>query len=521
MLSTYINNDFVTYSASEFATKGNIYKMLSERVLTSITVMLDLGQSVKLVIAKVGDVSPYTIEEIVYESPVKVITENNSNRFELTNGLNLNINTNYAFMFVRVDGTSVTTLGIPFEGVAPWNDRDGHFVFEAASRYATTQPQVGDDTFYNTTTNVTMVFATVDPDLHDLLNTGESINFISNVGGTYTVGPDITLSDPDTTQVTESPFVNSPLINTGQFDTVTNKPIWRFATISDNQSNGIDWAVSFEVATSVSFRYMNSNEVGFDYLHVYVDGVEVFNSKNKTVGTWFSHQFVIDAGSHVIRISYQKDNSNSSNDDTVYVSGFGYQEAVGGPFKKNDFIEFENSIYFALNDTTATPDTEPQSWVLFEKGSQPFGAKFWRWTFTSNRLTTIGYISPDVGTNGTYTQADVTYGPAANAFDGSSANFWGYASGDVATGDTWVQIEYSEEKWIQNYSITSRSGSGSQGPDGWILSYSEDGVTWVDVSTETGVPSWGNSETRDFVNQEGLPSVLELPNYTSNHKTRY
>lgn len=140
--------------------------------------------------------------------------------------------------------------------------------------------------------------------------------------------------------------------------------------------------------------------------------------------------------------------------------------------------------------------------------------RYWRWTFTENSGwsgITIGYIAPTgVALVGTPTDGGVTYGPATNAFDGDVDEFWGGSSSDLSAGIIWAQFVFDEPVWIGQYDIVSRSGAGNQGPGGWILEYSEDGITWFLVDTVTGESGWTNAETRTYVCDTDQPGVLEL-----------
>ena len=61
-----------------------------------------------------------------------------------------------------------------------------------------------------------------------------------------------------------------------------------------------------------------STESGDDYLEFYVDGSRVGSRYSGTVG-WERVAWAIPAGTHTIRFDYDKDGSNSSGDDTVWI----------------------------------------------------------------------------------------------------------------------------------------------------------------------------------------------------------
>lgn len=77
-------------------------------------------------------------------------------------------------------------------------------------------------------------------------------------------------------------------------------------------------------------------------------------------------------------------------------------------------------------------------------------------------------------------------------------------------GEIWAQFVFDEPVWISQYNINSRTGSGGQGPGGWILEYSEDGVSWFLADTVTGEPNWVNDESRTYTLDALRPGPLVI-----------
>ena len=87
--------------------------------------------------------------------------------------------------------------------------------------------------------------------------------------------------------------------------------------INDNQLSSMEVTLDFVDPGTVSFWHSGSTEGGWDYLNVYVDGVQNLH----IAGTWgwTLKQIPVGAGAHVIKFEYDKDGSVSTGDDTVYI----------------------------------------------------------------------------------------------------------------------------------------------------------------------------------------------------------
>ncbi|NCG19958.1 MAG: hypothetical protein GWP91_13195 [Rhodobacterales bacterium] len=87
--------------------------------------------------------------------------------------------------------------------------------------------------------------------------------------------------------------------------------------ISDNQLSSMRVTLDFIDPGVVSFWHSGSTENNFDFLKVFVDGVQVMSRS----GTWaWTYQEVgVGAGLHTIKFEYDKDGSVSVGDDTVYI----------------------------------------------------------------------------------------------------------------------------------------------------------------------------------------------------------
>jgi len=144
------------YSSSGYATKGNLFQVTSDVVMTACKVRLSSNQTVKAVLAELSEENPGTITAILDESLSQVIPTTDEYIFPIAN-IVLQPTKFYAILLVRIDGLDTSALGIPFAGATPDADPEGYFNLLASSRYTSIDPAVSDLTYFNTTTTVSMV----------------------------------------------------------------------------------------------------------------------------------------------------------------------------------------------------------------------------------------------------------------------------------------------------------------------------------------------------------------------------
>lgn len=188
------------------------------------------------------------------------------------------------------------------------------------------------------------------------------------------------------------------------------------------------------------------------------------------------------------------------------------------PVASGDQIKL-NTFGFTVSDETRTNF----SGFLFNPsvdgsggGGSPDGYRYFRWTFSTSGLFTIGNIVPtglDIS-SATRIDSDPFYGPEANAFDGDTATFWGHNVG-FAKDAQWVGFDLGADNygWFTSFDIVSRSSSGSQAntmTTMWLQG-SNDGVVWNDIQEyDTSGDSFGNSETKNYTITATQPGDLVL-----------
>jgi hypothetical protein len=151
--SFYNQSDSTVVSSSAYATKGSIFTLTEPRVVAQVEGFFSGTQTVKLVIAKLSEINPGTITEIMYDgTPVPLTASNSVEVFDVPNVvLEAGI---YAFLWVRTDGSATSVIATAFPTEVMPDDPDGFWEFEGTVRYASNNPSVNDSTFYNTTSLV-------------------------------------------------------------------------------------------------------------------------------------------------------------------------------------------------------------------------------------------------------------------------------------------------------------------------------------------------------------------------------
>lgn len=106
------------------------------------------------------------------------------------------------------------------------------------------------------------------------------------------------------------------------WQTTTTRPhngSWcaRSGNISDNQLSTLEVTLSYARQGEITFWHRESSESGYDYLIFLVDGVEQSRWSGDTV--WQQETWRVPAGMHTFKWRYDKDASQSRNDDAVYI----------------------------------------------------------------------------------------------------------------------------------------------------------------------------------------------------------
>lgn len=91
----------------------------------------------------------------------------------------------------------------------------------------------------------------------------------------------------------------------------------RSGSISDNQKSVLNITASSMMDDSISFYLKVSTESGYDFTRFYIDNVAVYEKSGDLA--WQKLIFPVEAGSHEFKWEYEKDYSNESGSDAVWI----------------------------------------------------------------------------------------------------------------------------------------------------------------------------------------------------------
>ncbi|ANJ20687.1 virion protein [Dinoroseobacter phage DS-1410Ws-06] len=202
-------------STSAFALKGNIVTMTEDRWLTAVDMghsTNNLGQTVDLFVAKLSEVNPGTITEIVLDvGQVSISDPIDDTRFTVPNGgLHLENGVTYVIAFVRTDATGADALQLDFPSGG--TEASSFFTHNGTARAALNAPALTNTVYFNNTAAVKMDIITegyvapaspgdmVQTEITGATYSTQVSDFAGNVvrrmnsasGQTVTVEPDIT-----------------------------------------------------------------------------------------------------------------------------------------------------------------------------------------------------------------------------------------------------------------------------------------------------------------------------------------
>ncbi|NVJ48628.1 MAG: thrombospondin type 3 repeat-containing protein, partial [Cytophagia bacterium] len=235
-------------------------------------------------------------------------------------------------------------------------------------------------------------------------------------------------------------------------------------TITDNQTSSMTMTVSGK--SSIAFDWRVSSEANFDYLRVYINGVEQ-DRISGNVG-WTNKTYQLTGGNDVIEWRYTKDGSVSSNLDRGFVDDVQLTDApVGDPITTTawrinnvatDIVTGVNQAYngdpaaYAYMDIPETSDENWEAAPLDGNGAILFGGSNASnlGAYTCRTALDFTYFETfiDIPENFEITDLTVTFGAAddgARAYIFNSAHPEGAFRGQIALGDNSAVInDYSD-----------------------------------------------------------------------------
>ena len=112
----------------------------------------------------------------------------------------------------------------------------------------------------------------------------------------------------------------------------------RSGDVDDNQESGLSITLETTYDGSISFFRKISSEAGFDYLKFYIDGVLVERWSGES--DWQFSNYFVEAGDHIFKWEYDKDNSVSNGDDRCWIDYISFPPtSFTHANKENDIIK--------------------------------------------------------------------------------------------------------------------------------------------------------------------------------------
>ena len=90
-----------------------------------------------------------------------------------------------------------------------------------------------------------------------------------------------------------------------------------FSSLTHNQTAEVSIPVTLSIPDSISFYYKVSSETNYDKFHFYLDNTNLLTESGEM--GWTRTAFLIPAGSHTLRFTYEKDYSVSRYDDCAWI----------------------------------------------------------------------------------------------------------------------------------------------------------------------------------------------------------
>jgi hypothetical protein len=137
-----------SYSTSLFATKGNIYTANKAASLYGVNMDVTTGQQYRVVVAKLSNVNPGLISEVLYSSGALTGTSNARTHY-LPSIIEVAPGDIIAVLAVIFSGTDTTSVNINFPGAPSTADASAVFTASATVRFADITPSVGESIYYD------------------------------------------------------------------------------------------------------------------------------------------------------------------------------------------------------------------------------------------------------------------------------------------------------------------------------------------------------------------------------------
>ncbi|WP_340032338.1 discoidin domain-containing protein [Paenibacillus sp. FSL K6-1122] len=260
---------------------------------------------------------------------------------------------------------------------------------------------------------------------------------------------------------------------------VTNGLLW----YAVDKNSSTFWNTNAK-APSCWFRVDFGNKVKVARYSISIDTTVPptgFNLEASETGLFSGEQVILDSQNSVVwntdgKNQYDTNNSNSYRYYRVNFTSGTYSMRI----KEFEFLEYvhHNRILLSSGDK------------FYSVGGIKYENAIPKMTSNTSASPIVPIFSTE-WTNGIQTGA----GSAFNAFDGDKEKVFGWSS---ASSGYYIGIDWSIEKKIIGYRLTSHSSISNTPPTAWYFESSNDNSTWTILDTKTGI-SWTKGETKEFI----------------------
>ena len=165
--------------------------------------------------------------------------------------------------------------------------------------------------------------------------------------------------------------------------------LWMISTNKGIGSSKSTISFTMASAANLAFDYCTSSEYRWDFLKVYINDVEVVNTKNLASSTEYSGTYsALVAAGDVIKFEYSKDGSGNNGNDKAYVNNFVFTELakVEVTLNYNDGVTPDGSLEADSGVAVSLPTTATREGYVF---------KGWMTTADGSEVVSSSYVAEE------------------------------------------------------------------------------------------------------------------------------
>lgn len=163
-------------------------------------------------------------------------------------------------------------------------------------------------------------------------------------------------------------FTAYPWVNSSNAWTVVNSNVYAGTYsaksktgLANSQTSSLQITLNALSAGNISFQRRVSSEAGYDYFKFYIDGVEK-EAISGTSAQWGAASFPVNAGNHVYKFEYSKDNSQAVGSDCAWIDNI--------MFPPTGAVAQDDIARLVINDHTILVNSVEVSAIPFQTIAQ-------------------------------------------------------------------------------------------------------------------------------------------------------